>query len=349
MEQITKRQLKILECIRERKTANNQEIQKCLKDLFGDISRTTVVRDINRLLEENLIEKKGEGRSVRYEELVKNELLSYFDTDKYFENGPDERSVAFERFNFDIFKNLKDIFTLEEISELKELNDAYNARIKKMPASAIKKEFERITIELSWKSSHIEGNTYSLIDTEILIKNREEAQGHKREEAVMILNHKKALEYILGERKDFRKLNLRKIEDIHRIIVEGLGVQHGIRKGLVGVVGTRYKPLDNEHQINEAVEKTVKIINGLNDCFSKALVGLAMISYIQPFEDGNKRTSRLLTNSILLADDACPLSFRSIDEGDYKKAIIIFYEQNSIRMLKQLFIQQFKFVVKNYF
>ena len=165
----------------------------------------------------------------------------------------------------------------------------------------------------------------------------------------MILNHKKALEYILGERKDFRKLNLRKIEDIHRIIVEGLGVQHGIRKGLVGVVGTRYKPLDNEHQINEAVEKTVKIINGLDDCFSKALVGLAMISYIQPFEDGNKRTSRLLTNSILLADDACPLSFRSIDEGDYKKAIIIFYEQNSIRMLKQLFIQQFKFVVKNYF
>ena len=87
----------------------------------------------------------------------------------------------------------------------------------------------------------------------------------------------------------------------------------------------------------------------LDDPFSKAIFMILMISYIQPFEDGNKRASRLLGNAILLANNACPLSYRSINEADYKKAVIIFYEQNSARLFKELFIEQFKFAVSNYF
>jgi Fic family protein len=74
-----------------------------------------------------------------------------------------------------------------------------------------------------------------------------------------------------------------------------------------------------------------------------------MISYIQPFEDGNKRTARILGNALLLANNACPLSYRSVNEGDYKKAILLFYEQNNINLFKELFINQFKFSVDNYF
>jgi Fic family protein len=74
-----------------------------------------------------------------------------------------------------------------------------------------------------------------------------------------------------------------------------------------------------------------------------------MISYLQPFEDGNKRTSRILSNAILLANNFCPLSYRSINEADYKKGIIIFYEQNNLRYFKELFVEQFKFAVDNYF
>ena len=74
-----------------------------------------------------------------------------------------------------------------------------------------------------------------------------------------------------------------------------------------------------------------------------------MISYIQPFEDGNKRTGRILANSILFAYNYCPLSYRSINETDYKKAIIIFYENNSLDYFKQLFVNQFKFAVNKYF
>jgi len=87
----------------------------------------------------------------------------------------------------------------------------------------------------------------------------------------------------------------------------------------------------------------------LDDPFSKAIFTTLMISYIQPFEDGNKRASRLLGNAILLANNACPLSYRSINEADYKKAVIIFYEQNSARFFKELFVEQFKFAVGNYF
>jgi len=242
-----------------------------------------------------------------------------------------------------------DIFNREEIRELEKLNKNYQNNVKKLSPMIIKKEFERLTIELSWKSSQIEGNTYSLIDTEILIKNSQEAKGHSKEEATMILNHKKTLDYIRDKKNNFKKLNLRKIENIHSLTVDNLGIEKGLRKRMVGIIGTKYKPIDNQYQIKEALEKTIKIINSSKNPFLKSFVALLMISYIQPFEDGNKRTARLLSNAILLSCDVCPLSYRSIDKSDYKKAVIIFYEQNNCRFFKKIFMEQFKFAVENYF
>ncbi|MEK7166883.1 MAG: Fic family protein, partial [Patescibacteria group bacterium] len=91
------------------------------------------------------------------------------------------------------------------------------------------------------------------------------------------------------------------------------------------------------------------LANNLKDPFSKALILILLISYIQPFEDGNKRTSRLIGNAVFLANNICPLSYRSINEADYKKAIILFYEQNNVRFFKELFVNQFQFAVENYF
>lgn len=346
---LNKRQSAIFEFIKEKKETSNQEIKSYVEKNFDSASRITIIRDINFLLKNKFIVKKGSGRSVRYEEFIKSAILSYFDIEEYFKRGPDERKLAFERFNFEIFNQLKEIFTKEESENLKELNDNYKKRIKKLSPTILKKEFERLTIELSWKSSQIEGNTYSLIDTEILIKERKEAEGHKKEEATMILNHKKAFDYIMDKKNDFKKITLRKIENIQRLIVDNLGISKGIRKKMVGITGTKYKPLDNEHQIKEALEKTVEVINNLKNPFSKAITAVLMVSYIQPFEDGNKRTARLLGNALLLAHNACPLSFRSINEADYKKATILFYEQNTARFFKELFIQQFEFAVNNYF
>jgi len=279
----------------------------------------------------------------------KNKLLGYIDIDEYFEKGPDERRVAFESFNFDIFHDLKNILSKKEIIDLQKTNNDYIKRIKKLSPTILKKELERLTIELSWKSSQIEGNTYSLIDTEILIKEHREASGHKKEEAIMILNHKKALDYIFANKGDFRKITIKKISDIHRLLVADLNVSYNIRKRAVGVVGTKYKPIDNEYQLREAMENMAALINKTQNSFVRALLAVLLISYIQPFEDGNKRTARLVGNAILLAHNICPLSYRSVNETDYKKAIILFYEQNNVRAFKELFLQQYKFAVENYF
>lgn len=306
-------------------------------------------RQLDALIKAGLIKKEGKGRSVVYRETVKNKLLKFIDPEAYFQKGPDEREVAFPRFNFDVFDFFTDIFSKEEIKNLGEINSSYQKRIKKLSHQELKREWERLTIELSWKSSRIEGNTYNLIDTEILIKQNKEAKGHEKEEAIMILNHKKALDYIFANPEKFKKLNLREIENLHSLIVKNLSVKTGLRKKLVGIVGTRYGPLDNYYQVREAMGKAIKTINSFKDPFSKALAAVLLISYIQPFEDGNKRTARLLGNALLFAHGVCPLSYRSINEADYKKAVIIFYERMSARFFKELFVEQFKFAVENYF
>ncbi|MDD4271475.1 MAG: Fic family protein [Patescibacteria group bacterium] len=350
MLKISKRQALILQFIRKNNNTPNQAIKEYLEKINGEtLSRITVVRDIDKLLKLKLVERIGKGRNVTYKEYLSNDLLGFFDAEQYFSKGPDARELKFSRFNFNLFSKLAGIFSKTELSESELLNKKYQNRIKKMPEAILKKEIERLMIEFSWKSSQIEGNTYSLIDTEILIKEKREASGHKREEAIMILNHKTALDYIFSEKKQIKKLSIRFIENVHGLLIKNLNINKGLRKNIVGITGTSYRPLDNQHQIREALEKMVKAINKLKNPLEKSLVANLMIAYIQPFEDGNKRTSRLVGNALLLADDYCPLSFRSINESDYKKAMILFYEQNSARLFKELFIEQFKFSLDNYF
>ena len=261
----------------------------------------------------------------------------------------DVRAPKSISFNCDVFSKLEGIFAPAEIAALHTENEAYKKRVAALSPTLLQKELERVTIELSWKSSKIEGNTYTLLDTESLIKEHKEAEGHRKEEAVMILNHKKALDYILRSREKFKNLSLRDIEDVHRLLVNGLNVNLGLRSRAVGITGTAYRPLDNKHQIAEATEKATAEINKLADAWSKALAALLLIAYIQPFEDGNKRASRLLANACLLAHDACPLSFRSINETEYKKALTVFYELNNATLMKKLFVEQWRFAVQNYF
>jgi len=107
--------------------------------------------------------------------------------------------------------------------------------------------------------------------------------------------------------------------------------------------------LDNEFQILEALKSTCDVINQKESIFEKAMLVLVLISYIQPFMDGNKRTARIVSNAILMNYNYCPLSFRTVDSIDYKKAMLIFYEQNNISNFKDIFINQFEFAVKTYF
>jgi len=344
MQQLNPRQQRILSLLKEKK-ASNLEIVTFLGD---KVSRFTVLRDLDLLLKENIIKKNGKGRNINYSLFSDSIINTFFDVETYFKKGPDERNINPE-FNNEIIKEFPSLFSEKEIRDLEKINNDYLKRIKNMSETSFKKEIERLTIELSWKSSQIEGNTYSLIDTEILIKERKEALGHSKEEAIMILNHKNAVDYIFNNKEDFKKIDLFQIEKIHELLTRGLGVETGIRNNSVRITGTRYLPIKGRENIVNILNLSLDKINLLNDPFSKALALILIISYIQPFEDGNKRTSRILGNAILLANNICPISYRSINEADYKKGVILFYEQNSACFFKKLFIEQFKFAVDNYF
>jgi Fic family protein len=278
-------------------------------------------------------------------------LLYPVDVDLYFKKEIDERVIR-GGYNFSLIRDvLSDakLFNQGELHHLDQLQDKYRENISRLTASAYKKEIERLAIDLSWKSSQIEGNTYTLLETERLLKERETAAGKTKEEATMLLNHKEALDFVVNNPSFISPLSIAKIVNIHSILVRDLGVERNIRKGRVGISGTNYRPLDNEFQIKEALSDMCDLVNRRINAFEKTLLVLVTLSYIQPFGDGNKRTARIISNALLIYHGYCPVSFRTIDSVDYKKAILVFYEQNNIWPFKKLFIDQFEFAVNAYF
>lgn len=314
-------------------------------------SPATVKRILAGLVESGQAVVIGQGRATRYSVSAQAHVTMSLNIDTYFEKETDERIVQTD-FNFELINDILpkvELFTPQEKEQLDALQAQFTNNIKDITPTEYRKEMERLGIDLSWKSSQIEGNTYSLLETEKLLKEKQTAQGKTKEEAVMLLNHKDALDYILEEPEHLKELTIRRIEELHTLLVKELDVDKGIRRRRVGVTGTNYRPLDNEFQIREALEDSCRLINGKESVFEKALLALVLISYIQAFSDGNKRTARMTSNAILIANRYCPISFRTVDSVDYKKAMLIFYEQNNISAFKKIFIDQFAFAVGTYF
>lgn len=349
IEKLSKRQELILAFIKENGDVSVGQIVEYVENELEKVTRMTISRDLEKLLEMDLIERQGTtGRSVTYQISSQYAIIQKIDVDKYFETDVDKREIK-KAFNLDIFSQIKSVFSDNEKKKLSDLNEIYRGKINNIADDALQKEIERLNIDFSWKSSEIEGNTYSLLETEQLIKNHKEAEGHTKEEAVMILNHKNALDYIRNNKEDFQSVSVAKIENIHSLLVDDLNITKGLRKTLVGITGTSFRPLDNEFQIRESLENTCKLVNEIENVFEKVVILMLLIAYIQPFVDGNERTSRLSGNAILQSFDCCPLSYRSMDDIAYKKAILLFYEQNNISYFKELFLRQFEFAVENYF
>ena len=314
-------------------------------------SPATVKRILSSLVENGTALVSGQGRATRYSVSPQAHVTMELNIDTYFQKETDEREVQ-TSFNFDLINETLpkvELFTAEEKERLSALQAQFTRNLEGITPTEYRKEMERLGIDLSWKSSQIEGNTYSLLETERLLKDKQTASGKTKEEAVMLLNHKDALDFVLTAPEFLREISVRRIEELHTLLVKELDVDKGIRKRRVGVTGTNYRPLDNEYQIREALEDTCRLINSKENVFEKALLALVLLSYIQAFADGNKRTARITSNAILIANRYCPISFRSVDSVDYKKAMLIFYEQNNISAFKKIFIDQFAFAVNTYF
>ncbi|MFP5080952.1 Fic family protein [Pedobacter sp. JCM 36344] len=336
----------IITFIKEHPSCSSNEIHQSL-----DVSIATVKRMLSRLISEGLILAEGKLKGTKYILSPSYELLFPVDVVEYFKKEVDERQIR-ENFNLTLMPEVLTkaaLFTDAEMQHLELLHRKYQDNISHLSKAEYAKELERLAIDLSWKSSQIEGNTYSLLETERLLKEKETAAGKPKDDATMLLNHKEALNFIIEHPDYVAPLSIRGIEDIHSLLIKDLGVDRNIRQRRVGISGTNYKPLDNEHQIREALEEMCNLINKKESAFEKALLALILLSYIQAFGDGNKRTARIVSNALLMAYGYCPISFRTVDSVEYKKAMLIFYEQNNISAFKEIFKAQFEFAVKTYF
>jgi Fic family protein len=345
--ELNQRQQELLKYLSSRPDKRISEIKELLTI---EVSIPTLNRDLKDLVDVGLLIKSGSGRNTVYRISDNYRLLNAEIGDSYFDKEIDERSGN-KRFNPDIFALIEKsvLFTKEELRLLEDLQRLHLDKIKTLSPVLLKKETERLAIELSWKSSQIEGNTYSLLETEVLLSEKIEAKGKDHGDAVMLLNHKTAIDYIYQDRIRVVPLKVAAIEGVNSLLIKDMGVSKNLRKRIVGITGTSYTPPENEFQIREYLEKACELINSRNSVFEKAMLSVLFISYIQPFEDGNKRTGRITGNALLIENKYCPLSYRSVAPVDYKKAMILFYEQNNLSAYKKLFMEQFEFAVKNYF
>ena len=340
--------IEILQFLHYHPLSNRAEIKS---GLIKSPSDSTIKRMLSAAIKEGNIEVIGRGPATRYNLTPQAHITMPLNLDTYFDKDIDERVVQ-ESFNFDLIREVLpkvEIFTKEELEVLTTAQKDFVKNTEGMTDLEYRKEMERLGVDLSWKSSQIEGNTYSLLETERLLKDKQTASGKTKEEAIMLLNHKDALDFVLDVPDYLKELSVHKIEDIHSILTKELDVDRNIRHRRVGITGTNYRPLDNEFQIREALEDTCTLVNGKDNVFEKAILTLVLLSYIQAFVDGNKRTARITSNAILIANGYCPISFRTVDSIDYKKAMLMFYEQNNIAAFKKIFIEQFLFAVKTYF
>jgi Fic family protein len=316
-----------------------------------DVGYATVKRVLNQLLSEKLIVTKGKGKATKYLISQAYELLHFIEVKQYFEKEQDDRQIK-EQFNLLLMPTVlraANLFSEEENTHLFALHERFKKNIDTLSTIEYNKEMERLAIDLSWKSSQIEGNTYTLLETERLFKEKETAEGKPKDDAIMLLNHKEALNFIIAHPDYIIPLTVRGIEDIHSLLIKDLGVDRNIRQRRVGISGTNYKPLDNEHQIRESLLEMCELINNKENVLEKSLLAVLMLSYIQAFADGNKRTARIVSNALLISNGYCPISFRTVDSIEYKKAMLIFYERNNISAFKEIFIGQYEFAVNTYF
>ena len=345
------RKHKIINYLKAYESISNQEAQG-----LTNAHRNTITSDFQKLFGEGLTQKIGRGKGVRYvlAEAVlfdEKQLTGLWkrkdrqDLEKYFAQSK-RKKVFFDRTvdkalgaQFRFAQEIEDIFE-ESLPSIEEKRQA-------LAPLERKRKKEKLVVDLSWASSRIEGNTYSLLETEVLIKHNETTQGKSLNEAKMIINHKNALTY-LREQKQFKHSSRQNVLELHQLLIDGLGVPAGFRKRLVQITNSGYVPCDNEFQITSNFNKVVEKINAMRSILSKALAANLLIAYLQPFEDGNKRTSRMFGNAILLSHDYLPLSFSHTPKEEYIKSILYFYEKQDPRYFAYFFLKELNHSFREY-
>jgi len=268
---VDNRKQQIIDFIKLKGQCSSKEIFDGIGEAF---SYSTLKRILTDLKTDDYLLTQGQGKGTKYLLSPVYELIYPIEIEGYYKKEIDDRQII-EHFNSEVITEVLNNYnslTDKELDRLALLQKEYEKNISELSNSEYKKELDRLAIDLSWKSSQIEGNTYTLLETERLLKEKETASGKTKEEAVMLLNHKDALDFIIEHDDYLNPLTVSKIEDIHSILTKELAVERNLRKRRVGISGTNYKPLDNEFQIHEALRNTCDVINKKESIFEKALL-----------------------------------------------------------------------------
>jgi hypothetical protein len=203
----------------------------------------------------------------------------------------------------------------------------------------------RLLIDLSWNSSRLEGNTYSLLDTKRLIEFGQEAEGRDRLEAQMILNHKDAVEFLVGNAAEIG-FNRYTILNLHGILANNLLADQRAAGRLrhigVGIDGSVYHPPETPQLVEECFDQLLATAEAITDPFEQSLFVMVQLPYLQPFDDVNKRVSRMAANIPFIKANLSPLSFTDLPRGLYSHAMLGVYELNRIELLRDVFMWSYE-------
>ena len=230
------------------------------------------------------------------------------------------------------------------------LSEAERARLRKTgtslavaePAGTYARQIlNRLLIDLSWNSSRLEGNTYSLLDTKRLLEAGAEAEGKDHRDAQMILNHKEAIEFVV-EAAEHIGFNRHTILNLHAALADNLlpdpEAAGRLRQSAVGIQGSVFYPLEGPQRIEAYFDRVLTSASAIVDPFEQAFFALVQIPYLQPFDDVNKRVSRLAANIPLVRSNLSPLSFEDVPRELYTEAVLGVYELRRVELLRDVFV-----------
>jgi len=221
-----------------------------------------------------------------------------------------------------------------------------------LPAGTLARQvLGRLLIDMSWASSHLEGNTYSLLETERLIAFGQAAEGKDAFETQMILNHKQAIEFLVESVAELG-FDSYSILNLHAMLSDNLLANPAacgrIRQIPVGIGRSVYTPLATPQLLEEYFQRCLEIAAGIDDPFEQSFFALVQLSYLQAFEDVNKRVARLAANIPLIKHNLCPLSFIDVPTQTYVEGLLGVYELNRIELLRDVYVWGYERSVKRY-
>jgi Fic family protein len=308
-------------------------------------SETTVWRALKRLVNEGKVEVSGKGPATGYSLAGAAVVHAHLQT-PYNRRRP----TSYKKEFLDRYIPNK-TFHLST-ADRQRLRRAGTPTATPLPAGTYARRIlERLLIDLSWASSRMEGNTYNLLETERLIRFGQETTGKDRKEAVMILNHKEAIQYVVKNLADIT-ISSQDLFNIHALLADGLLVDPAmagrLRRMPVAINHSSFRPLPDQFEIEEEfkilIAKAVTII----EPFEQSFFLLAYIPYLQAFEDINKRTSRIVSNIPLLKADLAPMSYLTMDDRAYIDGLIGIYELNNVSLLREVYIDAYLTSAENY-